>query len=229
MKAILHTPTNALSNSLDFYEKLNYDVVSSENPTIVTDGSVLIEINPDRFARPGVKLYKNSWSDEIEILKNITPVYNIESGFLLNDGNGCWIYLIDGDLNLDPEMTDGGKTYSGNFSGISMESADMKRSMEIWGALGYAKSMGAPEQGYVGLDREGSFSVSLMKPLTCPHLFFNPSMNFFNGKENEALIEKIRNAGVPIAEEITHFNDRGEVDNVILRDPGGYGFFVFND
>lgn len=229
MKAIIHTPTSALSDSLDFYTKLNYDVVSTENPTFVSDGAVLIEINPDRFARPGVKLFKSSWSKEIEALKKFTSIFEIENGHLLNDGNGCWIYLIEGDLNFEHQLSGKSKGFSGNFSGISMESADMERSLQIWKALGYKISMGDKEQGFVGMSQEGSFSVNLMKPLTCPHLFFNPSMNFFNGKENLALIEKIRKAGVPIAEEITHFNDRGEVDNIILRDPGGYGFFVYND
>ena len=54
-------------------------------------------------------------------------------------------------------------------------------------------------------------------------------MTYFNGGNNLAVIQDIREAGIPITEEITQFNDRGEVDNVIIRDPGGYGFFIFND
>ena len=33
----------------------------------------------------------------------------------------------------------------------------------------------------------------------------------------------------PITEEITCFNSEGIADNVVLRDPGGTGFFIFND
>jgi hypothetical protein len=54
-------------------------------------------------------------------------------------------------------------------------------------------------------------------------------MTYFNGGNNMAVIGKIRSARIPIAEEITHFNKEGIVDNIIIRDPGGYGFFVFND
>lgn len=43
------------------------------------------------------------------------------------------------------------------------------------------------------------------------------------------MIEAVRKAGIPITEEITHFNSEGIVDNIIIRDPGGYGFYVFND
>ena len=68
-----------------------------------------------------------------------------------------------------------------------------------------------------------------MGPCCCPHLFFNPSLTYFNGGQNLPVIKAIREAGIPIAEEITHFNEEGVVDNVVLRDPGGLGMFIFND
>lgn len=48
-------------------------------------------------------------------------------------------------------------------------------------------------------------------------------------KSNLAIIQKIRDLQIPITEEITHFNKEGIVDNIIIRDPGGLGFFIFND
>jgi hypothetical protein len=68
-----------------------------------------------------------------------------------------------------------------------------------------------------------------MAPNACPHLFFNPSLTYFNGKNNLQIIENIRKSGVDITEEITVFNKEGIVDNVILRDNGGLGFFIFSD
>jgi hypothetical protein len=43
------------------------------------------------------------------------------------------------------------------------------------------------------------------------------------------VIQKIRDLNIPITEEITAFNTECIVDNVIIRDPEGFGFFVFND
>jgi len=54
-------------------------------------------------------------------------------------------------------------------------------------------------------------------------------LTYFNGKQNLKVIEQIRNNGISITEEITHFNKEGIVDNIIIRDPGGYGFFIFSD
>ena len=54
-------------------------------------------------------------------------------------------------------------------------------------------------------------------------------MTYFNGGKNLPNIGKMREAGIEFAEEITHFSSDGVADNVIIRDPGGLGFFIFND
>ena len=43
------------------------------------------------------------------------------------------------------------------------------------------------------------------------------------------IIEGVRTANIDITEEISHFNPDGIVDNIIIRDPGGLGFFIFSD
>lgn len=222
----VHTPTNNLQESIDFYQKLNYKLLSKENPTLLTDGNAIIEINPDRYARPGIKMYKESWSKEIQELKKMTSIHQIEKGYLLNDFNGCWIYLMEHMLDIEnlPSPSDSSFGMTGNFSGLSLEASDFEKSFKIWSQLGFKIQMGAIEKGFVVLQNDQEFSVSLMKPLSCPHLFFNPSMTFFNGKKNMKIIGNIREANIPITEEITYFNKKGIVDNIIIRDPGGYGF-----
>jgi hypothetical protein len=229
MKSTIHTPTNNLQNSLDFYSKLNYQIISEQNPTLVTDGKVIIEINPDRFARPGLKLFKDSWSEVIEILRKFITIYDIERGHLVRDINGVWVYLIEGEYEFKYNIPENYSGNTGNFSGLSIETTEMAKSADFWGALGFSKTNGSVEQGWITLSNSDGMAVSLMKPLSCPHLFFNPSLTFFNGKDNLSCIQKIREAKIPIAEEITYFNKEGIVDNIIIRDPGGYGFFIFND
>ena len=70
MSITIHTPTNNLQESLEFYKKLNYTVVSEENPTLVSDGRMLLEINPNRFVRAGAKFYKESWARGSTIKKS---------------------------------------------------------------------------------------------------------------------------------------------------------------
>jgi len=229
MKSLIHTPTSKLEHSLDFYQKLNFKVISKKEPLIVTDGIAVIEINPDRFARAGVKLFKNKWNKEVAKLKKLTAVHKTKEGYLLSDPSGVWIYLVEGDPKIKYQPAKKSNSVLGNFAGLSIESVDIMKSTTIWKALGF-KISGTPEQGWATCTFDDGFGINIMKPLMCPHLFFNPSLTYFNGKENNpVVIQKIRDLKIPITEEITHFNDKGIVDNIIIRDPGGYGFFIFND
>lgn len=229
MQSLVHTPTNDIKNSLGFYQKLEFKVLTDKTRTLLTDGKAVIEINPDRFARAGVKLYKKSWSKEIAQLKKLTTVHKTKEGFLLSDASNVWIYLLEGESGVKYKTAKTPFSVLGNYAGLSLETLDMERSVAIWKALGF-ETNGSPEQGWVACKNEDELMVNIMNPLMCPHLFFNPSLTYFNGKENNPkVIKKIRALKIPITEEITHFNEKDIVDNVIIRDPGGYGFFIFND
>lgn len=229
MTVIVHTPTPKLEESLDFYKKLNFTVLSDQAPILVTDGKVVIEINPERYARPGIKMFRASWKEEVEKLKQLTAVHDIENGFLLTDLNGCWIYLVEKESTIKFQAEEKPYGMTGNFYGVNVEASDMQKSFDIWAVLGFEIQMGELDKGFVALSDESGFPLALMQPRSCPHLFFTPSMTFFNGKTNLEIIDNIRNTSIPITEEITHFNKEGIVDNIIIRDPGGYGFFIFSD
>ncbi|MCB9059610.1 MAG: hypothetical protein H6627_13640 [Calditrichae bacterium] len=227
MKTVVHTATGNLNESINFYSKLSFQKIS-EKPLLFTDGKVTLEINPDHFARPGLKLIKKSWQVEVKDLENLTAVTKTDSGYLLSDPNGVWVYLEESDAESKNSSENKPSSVLGNYAGISLESTDFSRSIEFWEKLGFSQNGGAPEYGYITLDNNG-FGLSIMKAMACPHLFFNPSMTFFNGKNNLEIIKKIRELKIPITEEITQFNKEGIVDNIIIRDPGGFGFFIFND
>jgi len=229
MRAVIHTPTPSLTQSLAFYKKLGYTVLSAESPCMVTDGKAVVEINPVRFARAGVKIYGADIDATINSIGQMTRIVATESGALLTDGNGVWIYL---ESEPPPVIfTTDSECYGlpGNFSGLSIETTDMDRTTGIWKAIGFSTLSGDPAHGWVSCSDNEGFSVSIMAANSCPHLFFNPSFTYFNSGRNPEVIAGIRAAGIPITEEITAFNKEGLVDNIIIRDPGGYGFFIFND
>lgn len=227
MQATIITPTPRLEASKLFFSTLGFQQFS-ENPLIYSDGKAYIEINPDRYTRAGIKLYKSSWKEEVEKLERLTLVKRTKEGYLLSESSGTWIYLHEGTLSTALPQSEQSFSVLGNSMGISLECMDAEKSYEIFEILGFKPIMGSLDSGFVVL-ANGDFAVSLMKPLTCPHLFFSPSLNYFNGKENLQVIQKIRDLKIPITEEITYFNKQGIVDNVIIRDPGGLGFFIFSD
>lgn len=227
--AIIQTPTPNLPQSLAFYQTLGFDVLPHPSKTIVSDGKAIIEINPTRFARAGFQLYQNDWTTTVEQLKAETAIVTLENGYLLGDTSGNTIYLIETDTIPVFPIAEKSTAVLGNFAGLSLEVIDIQKALKIYAILGFKATMGSLEQGWIALTNATGFTVSLMKPNACPHLFFNPSMTYFNGVNNLNIIQKIRDLNIPITEEITEFNQEGIVDNIIIRDPGGYGFFLFSD
>lgn len=226
--AIIQTCTGDLSASKAYYQKLAFTQLSEE-PTIFTDGQFLLEINPKNTARTGLKLYQKDWAATIEQLKEITAVFDLAEGYLVSDPNGVKVYLMNGTLQGKYDLKGASTAIPGNFAGLSIEAVDIARTITFWQTLGYKKTMGDIEKGWVAFDNGSGVGISIMKPMVCTHQFFNPGLNFFNGEKNLSIIQKIRDAGIPIAEEVTVFNNEGIVDNVILCDRGGLGFFIFND
>lgn len=229
ISAVVQTSTGNLAASKVFYQKLGYQLLSDATPTLFTDGKMLLEINPQRYARVALKLYQEDWSKVLENLKGNTAILEIEGGYLISDPNGVKVCLMQGAFSGNYELKGESTAIPGNFMGLSIEAVDVPKSIDFWKRLGYKKTMGSLEQGWITFDNGSSIGISIMKSMTCPHLFFNPGLTFFNGGKNLPIIQKIRAADIPIAEEITHFNKEGIVDNVILCDPGGLGFFIFND
>ncbi len=228
MTAVVHTPTPCLRDSIEFYEKLGFKKLFDDKTVIYTDGKAVIEVNPARFARAGVKLYRPSWKEAVAGLKELTEVLAIDGGYQLVDPGGVWMYLMESTPDLATGQSGSSFSVLGNYAGLSFEIADFPRTIRIYELLGFLPGEGAADKGYLSFVNNG-FIMTIMKPLSCPHLFFNPSMTYFNGKKNLSVIEKIRSLNIPITEEITCFNKEGIVDNVIIRDPGGYGFFIFSD
>jgi predicted enzyme related to lactoylglutathione lyase len=226
MKTIIHTATPDIEKSKDFYAKLGYNQISEE-PVLFTDGKFIVEINPDRFARPGLKMFSDDWSTVTTELAKITHVLESGDGFVACDPNGVWLYLVNENVEQETAGESFGKT--GNFSGVSIEAVDIEKTTSFWNAAGFTQSSGDISQGWAVYSNGSGIDVSIMTANMCPHLFFNPGLTFFNSGNNVENIEQLRDAGIPITEEITHFNKEGIVDNVIINDPGGLGFFIFND
>ena len=225
MKTIIQTLTNNLRNSIEFYRKLKFNIISPENPTIVSDGKAFIEINPDRYARAGIKLYRSTWKETIAELKPLFSVVETAEGYLLSDTSGMWIYLIETQDHFDLQVLESSNSALGNYVGISLETPELNRSEKMWTTLGFEQD----NPKWPSFTNSDQVTLTIYKPNTCPHLFFNPSLTYFNGTDNLQIIEFIREQNIPITEEITHFNPNDKVDNIIIRDPGGLGFFIFND
>ncbi|WP_127845206.1 hypothetical protein [Psychroflexus aestuariivivens] len=227
MKIIIQTPTGDLQKSIDFYTALGFTKCESSIDNLFSDGQFYLQINPDKFARVGLKIFVDDLANLTENLQKHTKIVNFESCKVFRTHNTT-IQISEDKIDL-PELKLTKTSLLGNFAGLSLETLDMFSAFNLWDSLGFKLKMGGMDKSWMTLENDFGFCISFMQIQTCPHLFFNPSLTFFNGKSNFDRIQTIREKNISFAEEITHFNDKNIVDNVILKDPGGLGVFMFND
>lgn len=223
---IIQSPTPNLKQSKEFYSKLGFAILDTQLGFLAAAKNLEIEITTTPSARVGLKMFRDDWSEFVN--KNNSLKYSkTEDGYLLTSPAGCCVYLVNGtDLTLNKLEND---AILGNFAGLSIETNSMHDSLLFWERFGFKQNSGNIEHGWATLKNEEGFKISLMKYGICPHLFFNPSLNFFNGSANLSIIAKLRELEIPFAQEITSFNEKGIVDNIIIRDSGGLGAFIFSD
>ena len=123
---LIHTPTPNVIESIQFYHKLGFKTLS-ESTALVTDGRAVIEINPDRFARPGLKIFRSSWSQEIELLAKQTAITKSGNGYIASDPSGVWVYLVEGSSKVDYGLEEASFGIPGNFADLSLETTDINR------------------------------------------------------------------------------------------------------
>lgn len=224
MKIVVPTPN--LAQSLAFYNKLNFTVEGTDTEYHAIDGKICIEISRNKKHRKGLRIYNSDADKLIALLAKHTEILKVDDTTIAIDRNGLWYYISETESTLGERNA---TSILGTNFGISIETAHMTHTMELLQIIGFEIQMNNAEQGFVQLKTKDDFYISLMKPTSCPHLFNNPALNYFNGKENRRIIENIKSTGLPIFEEITAFNREGVVDNISLCDPSGLGFFIFND
>lgn len=228
MKAVVQTHAVSLAESLKFYRRLKFTVISPENPTIVSDGKVAIEINPDKFSRPGIKIYTKELSKWKKAISTDAPCHPSENGFITSSPEGTWLYFEKQPKNLDLDSKIPGPSMLGKLAGFTLETISIEHSLKFWNLLGFKVMAGSTEDRWVQMEGCSGFGIALMLPESCPHSVLNPSLTYFNGKDNSEIIRKIRSLKIPIYEEV-RFGKSKLVKNIILRDPCGLGFFVFSD
>ncbi len=226
MNLCLTTPAPSPERSVAFLTRLGFTPIT-EDSRLMTDGAALIDVDPESRARAGVRVWRGARDAAAGEALDLHGAVAFEGGHLVAAPSGTPVWVMDGsgpDLELAPR----GEVL-GNYAGVSLETPSLARSVAFWGGLlGLEVGAGGADQGWVTLRRPGMVDLSLMGPLACPHSFANPSFTYFNGGRNPEVLDAIRARGVEVFEEVGA-KDGAPAENAILREPGGVGFFVFND
>lgn len=228
MKLYIQSPAPNFDRSQEFYKSIGFNVqLISDQKAIVSDDRISLIINGLPNARLGiilasdnVQVYFNRYNEKYSVLKD-------EKGYITADPNGVKLYLQPMYQKQIPKKSS--SSIIGTNYGYGIETHYMEQSIDFWHRLGYTSPTTAVKS-YVTLSANNLPDLTLFAPGMCPHAFYNPSLTYFNGKEgNPKVINQIRQRGIVPVEEITAFNPEGLVDNIIISDPGGLHYFIFND
>ena len=191
MKLTLQTPTADLNQSIVFYEKLGFEIQTLGSRIVALDAQNCIEINPERTARVCIQLHQSNWNKTLLELKSHTPIIKTKEGYLITDPNGIWIKLIV--ETWDEKITSSNyKSLLGNYAGVCIETLEVSKSYEFWNLLSFSSKSKDFSKGWIEMKSEVGDSISLIKAQQCPHLFFNPSVTYFNGSRNLEINESIK-------------------------------------
>lgn len=206
MRLIVESPAPNLEESLSYYKKIGFQCSAWKNVALCQTKTLTIFLNPDPYSRPCLNLF-GAQEKTIEV----SP-------------SGTWIKLEQENSDVPHVYKEG---LMGNYSSICIETPDLETSFNYWQSKGF---MGQLKQNanWCSLKNKNEDLISLLKTKSCPHLFTNPSLAFFNGSKNKTIIQQIKSLMIPIRQEVI-FGEETIADNIILNDPGGVGFFVFND
>lgn len=229
MKALIQIASPSMEATKTFYEKANFKSIPIAGGIYFYSNPMIVYLKDDPCSRAGLRLFNANWERFIVDNGLENQYTKTKNGYIILSPEGCPIYLdLTDELYINCPNEEATCNF-GNYAGLSLESVHIHYSIEFWQNLGFKITMGDPSQGWVALKNEFGFTLSIMAYQACPHLFPIPSISFFNSGKNIPIIEKIKESNIDISEEITRFNKDGVVDNIIVKDPGGLGYFIFND
>ena len=203
---LLESPLIKKEESITFYTKLGFDVDYTNGVYLAKENRFGIVLNPDKNSSVALRIYgRKKTTSFVSPSGVLIRLFNHECPFALGEKSSIL----------------------GNYSGISLETNSLRDSFLFWQELGFEGNY-SPSPGWIELSNKGQ-QLSIQKAKLCPHVFHNPSVSFFNGQKNKKIIHKIKQVELPIEEEVRFSSQEEVAQNIILKDPGGIGFFIFND
>ena len=133
---IFQTPTPDIEKSKSFYERLGFEVRQTDKRSLqVSSSDLKIFVNQNRFARAGIRLYDIS-ETQLDTIKSATRLQIIDDYYVFTDA-GIFFYLFEkSEKNQDFKYSEA-IPILGNFAGLSIETANTKRTFNIWRTLGF--------------------------------------------------------------------------------------------
>jgi hypothetical protein len=207
-----------------FCDTLGFTSVSSEsNAMVMTDGNYFFDIRHADTSATTLSYCVSDISNAVQMAENleIDIVEKSQHHAIVREPNGLLILLISTEIFALGEFPKKPSSLCGTFYEISLETAEMERSISWWQNVGYKVT--TRQNTWCTLD-DGKMKIGLYEKGSCPHAFRNPSLTYFESDMAER-IARLKKRGMTFAQEEAEIGMKG---HAIAESPDGQYFFLFS-
>jgi len=214
--------TNA-SAAEKFLDILGFRVIESdETSTLLTDGNLYFDLRRSKQNTTMVSYCVNDIGNAVEMAQNLEIEIAEMSPHhvIMREPNGLLILLAGPGVISLREFDRNPMSIAGTLYEVSVETSDMERSIAWWQNVGF--KVLTRQQTWCTLD-DGNLKIGLYEKGSCPHLFRNPSITYFEPDMAER-IATLKGRGLTFAQEEGEIGMKG---HAIAESPDGQYFFLF--
>jgi predicted enzyme related to lactoylglutathione lyase len=226
-----------LGQSLQFYEKLGYEqLTGTTSPTqhdaLLTDGLILLSLRVGNVWKAVLTYFAENVAEKVGGFERLGVSFDkkhktggIITGATLTDPNGLQVDLIQASQSQVPKPPGKPVSRAGRFGELSIETDDVRESLEFWTKLGFEPTeyMPASPDSWASI-ADGLLMLGILVKGHCPHIIKTPSITYFDADAPQR-IRRLKEEGMTFVEEIA--GENGETGHAIAQAPEGQLFFLF--
>ena len=226
-----------LRESLKFYEKLGYkqltDTTSpAQHDALLTDGMILLSLRVGSAWKTILTYFAENVAEKVEGFEHLGVSFDEKhetggkiTGATLTDPNGLQVDLIQAAPAQVPKPLGKPITKAGQFGELSIETEDVRRSLDFWTRLGFEPTeyMPASPDSWASIS-DGLLTLGILVKGYCPHIIKTPSITYFDA-EAEERIRKLKEEGMTFVQEIP--GENGATGHAVAQAPEGQILFLF--
>lgn len=206
-----------------FCRTLGFTAVSvDDTAALMTDGNYFFDIRHAEKPATTLSYCVSDISDAIHMAENleIAIIEKSKHHAILKEPNGLLILLISPEILSLSEFPKNPSSLCGTLYEISLETADTERSISWWQNVGF--KVLTRQKTWCTLD-DGKIKIGLYEKGSCPHVFRNPSLAYFESDMAER-IARLKEKGMTFAQEEEEVGMKG---HAVAESPDGQYFFLF--
>jgi catechol 2,3-dioxygenase-like lactoylglutathione lyase family enzyme len=226
-----------LRQSLQFYEKLGYkQLTDTTSPTqhdaLLTDGMILLSLRVGSAWKAILTYFTENIAEKVEGFERLGVTFDEKhqtsgkiTGATLTDPNGLQVDLIQSAPSQIPKLPGKAISKAGNFAELSIETEDVRKSLDFWTKLGFEPTEHMPASPDLWASiADGLLMLGILLKGHCPHPIKTPSITYFDAQAADR-IQKLKEEGMTFVQEMP--GENGETGHAIVEAPEGQLLFLF--